>query len=546
MVNPYTPGGSVDLACRPVAAALAEIWGEQVIVDNRPGAGTIIGTEIVVRAEPDGYTVLCTSSTIAIIQSMYRDIRFDPLRDLSPVILIASSPSILVVHPGLAAQSVNDLIALAKARPGQIAAASSGVGTTTHLTLEMFKTMAQIDLLHVPYKGGAPAISDLIGGQVKVFFNTPGTLLPHVMSGRLRALAVTSAKRTEYAPELPTIAITAELTVSSAAPAAEPLAAVALADVAAAAEPPAAVAPERRGWLSKLQGGLSKTRSNLAGMFGLLKIDEALYEELETALLVSDTGAVACQRVLSQLRNAVNQQRLTNGAQVKRALRTILADQLKILEAPIDIDQAAPLVMMIAGVNGAGKTTSIGKLTHHLQREGKSILLAAGDTFRAAAREQLAAWGERNNVQVVAQHGGDPGAVAFDAVTAGIARSTGVVLIDTAGRLPTQTNLMEELKKIKRSIAKAMPDAPHQCVLVLDGNTGQNMLTQVKAFDDAIGLTGLIVTKLDGTAKAGALVGLAEMRRSAPIPVYFIGVGEGIDDLQAFSANEFVNAMLGD
>lgn len=347
-------------------------------------------------------------------------------------------------------------------------------------------------------------------------------------------------------PELPTIPITAELTVSSAAPAAEPLAAVALADVAAAAEPPAAVAPERRGWLSKLQGGLSKTRSNLAGMFGLLKIDEALYEELETALLVSDTGAVACQRVLSQLRNAVNQQRLTNGAQVKRALRTILADQLKILEAPIDIDQAAPLVMMIAGVNGAGKTTSIGKLTHHLQREGKSILLAAGDTFRAAAREQLAAWGERNNVQVVAQHGGDPGAVAFDAVTAGIARSTGVVLIDTAGRLPTQTNLMEELKKIKRSIAKAMPDAPHQCVLVLDGNTGQNMLTQVKAFDDAIGLTGLIVTKLDGTAKAGALVGLAEMRRSAPIPVYFIGVGEGIDDLQAFSANEFVDAMLGD
>ena len=206
MVNPYTPGGSVDLACRPVAAALSEIWGEQVIVDNRPGAGTIIGTEIVVRAEPDGYTVLCTSSTIAIIQSMYRDIRFDPLRDLSPVILIASSPSILVVHPGLAAQSVNDLIALAKARPGQIAAASSGVGTTTHLTLEMFKTMAQIDLLHVPYKGGAPAISDLIGGQVKVFFNTPGTLLPHVMSGRLRALAVTSGKRTEYAPELPTIA----------------------------------------------------------------------------------------------------------------------------------------------------------------------------------------------------------------------------------------------------------------------------------------------------------------------------------------------------
>ena len=206
MVNPYTPGGSVDLVGRAVATGLAALWGEQVIVDNRPGAGTLIGTEIVVRAEPDGYTVLCTSSTIAIIQSMYRNIRFDPVRDLAPLVLIASSPSILVVHPSLPAQSVNDLIALAKAQPGQIAAASSGVGTTTHLTLEMFKSMTQVDLLHVPYKGGAPAISDLIGGQIKVHFNTPGTLLPHVASGRLRALAVTSAQRAEFAPELPTVA----------------------------------------------------------------------------------------------------------------------------------------------------------------------------------------------------------------------------------------------------------------------------------------------------------------------------------------------------
>ena len=206
MVNPYTPGGSVDLVGRAVAGGLSEIWKEQVIVDNRPGAGTMIGTEIVVRAEPDGYTVLCTSSAIAIIRSMYLNMRFDPVRDLTPVILIANSPQILVVHPSLPAQSVGELIALAKAQPGQIAAASSGVGTTTHLTLQMFKAMTQADLLHVPYKGGGPALADLIGGQVKVFFNTPGLMLTHVTSGRLRALAVTSAHRAEFAPDLPTVA----------------------------------------------------------------------------------------------------------------------------------------------------------------------------------------------------------------------------------------------------------------------------------------------------------------------------------------------------
>ena len=206
MVNPYTPGGSVDLVGRAVAGGLSELWKEQVIVDNRPGAGTMIGTEIVVRAEPDGYTVLCTSSAIAIIRSMYLNMRFDPVRDLTPVILIANSPSILVVHPSLPAQSVGELIALAKAQPGQIPAASSGVGTTTHLTLQMFKTMAHADLLHVPYKGGGPALADLIGGQVKVFFNTPGLMWSHVASGRLRPLAITSAQRMEFAPDLPTVA----------------------------------------------------------------------------------------------------------------------------------------------------------------------------------------------------------------------------------------------------------------------------------------------------------------------------------------------------
>jgi tripartite-type tricarboxylate transporter receptor subunit TctC len=206
MVNPYTPGGSVDLVGRAVAAGLSEIWGHQVIVDNRPGAGTQIGTEIVVRAEPNGYTMLCTSSTIAILTSMYKNMRFDPIRDLSAVALAAVSPFMLVVNSDLPAKSVQELIALAKAQPGKITAASSGVGTTTHLTLEMFKSMAHVDLLHVPYKGGGPAISDLIGGQVKVHFNTPGTLLPHVKAGKLRALAMTSAKRADFAPELPTVA----------------------------------------------------------------------------------------------------------------------------------------------------------------------------------------------------------------------------------------------------------------------------------------------------------------------------------------------------
>jgi tripartite-type tricarboxylate transporter receptor subunit TctC len=206
MVNPYTPGGSVDLVGRALAAGLSEIWGQQVIVDNRPGAGTQIGTEVVVRAEPDGYTMLCTSSAVAILSSMYKSMRFDPARDLSPVTLVAVSPFLLVVNAGLPVKSVQELIALAKAQPGQIAAASSGIGTTNHLSLELFKSMARVDLLHVPYKGGGPAMSDLVGGQVKVFFNTPGLLAPHVKSGRLRTLAITSAKRADFAPDVPTIA----------------------------------------------------------------------------------------------------------------------------------------------------------------------------------------------------------------------------------------------------------------------------------------------------------------------------------------------------
>ncbi|MGE0806064.1 MAG: signal recognition particle-docking protein FtsY, partial [Burkholderiaceae bacterium] len=302
--------------------------------------------------------------------------------------------------------------------------------------------------------------------------------------------------------------------------------------------------PERRSWMSRLRQGLSKTRNNLAGLFSTVRVDDALFEELESALLVSDAGVETTDWLMRELQSRVRQQRLTDGAQVKQALRGLLVELLKPLERPMDIDRAEPLVLMIAGVNGAGKTTSIGKLARHLQREGKTILLAAGDTFRAAAREQLAEWGARNGVDVIAQSGGDPAAVAFDAVAAGRARRSGVVMIDTAGRLPTQLHLMEELKKIRRVTAKAMDGAPHEALAVLDGNTGQNMLAQVKAFDEAIGLSGLIVTKLDGTAKGGALAALAYTRRDKPIPVYFIGVGEGIDDLQAFSADEFASALL--
>ncbi len=297
--------------------------------------------------------------------------------------------------------------------------------------------------------------------------------------------------------------------------------------------------------MGRLRDGLGRTRKNLTTLFTGVRIDENLYEELETALLSCDAGIQVTEHLLGRLRETVRTRKLETGEQVREALRDSLIELLTPLESPLDIDQAAPLVMMIAGVNGAGKTTSIGKLANHLQREGKSILLAAGDTFRAAAREQLQEWGSRNNVQVIAQESGDPAAVAFDAVKAGQARQSGVVMIDTAGRLPTQSNLMQELAKIKRVLSKSMDGAPHEVLLVLDGNTGQNMLAQTQAFDDCISLTGLIVTKLDGTAKGGALAALAYARRNNPIPVYFIGVGEAIEDLQAFSAREFATALVG-
>ncbi|HLT98379.1 MAG TPA: signal recognition particle-docking protein FtsY, partial [Burkholderiaceae bacterium] len=293
--------------------------------------------------------------------------------------------------------------------------------------------------------------------------------------------------------------------------------------------------------------GLSRTGQNLGGLFVGVKVDEDLFEELETALIMADAGMEATEKLLTALRNKVKKDRLTDAAAVKAALRDILAEHLAPLEKDFPLQAAKPLVVMIAGVNGAGKTTSIGKLAHTFQAQGAGVLLAAADTFRAAAREQLMEWGARNNVTVVAQEGGDPAAVAFDAVNAGRARQAGVVMVDTAGRLPTQLHLMEELKKIKRVVAKAEGSAPHEILLVVDGNTGQNAISQVKAFDAALGLTGLIVTKLDGTAKGGTLAALAAGSQGVrPIPVYWIGVGEGMNDLQPFVAREFASALLGD
>ena len=235
-------------------------------------------------------------------------------------------------------------------------------------------------------------------------------------------------------------------------------------------------------------------------------------------------------------------------AQLKQALADNLTAMLKPIEQPLDISTHKPFVIMLAGVNGAGKTTSIGKLAHYYQAQGKTVLLAAGDTFRAAAREQLMAWGERNNVAVISQASGDAAAVMFDAMHAAVARGIDVVLADTAGRLPTQLNLMDEIKKVKRVIDKALPGAPHETLIVLDANNGQNALTQVKAFDDTLGVTGLVLTKLDGTAKGGVIAAIAHMRAgktgAKPIPVRFIGVGEGLEDLRPFIAADFVSALL--
>lgn len=337
----------------------------------------------------------------------------------------------------------------------------------------------------------------------------------------------------------------------------------------------AATPAPRANWLGRLRSGLRQTSSSLSSVFVGAHISPALYDELETALLVADTGVEATNHLLNELKQRVKSTGQTDPAAVKTLLAQALTELLQILEKPLEIGVHRPTVIMLVGVNGAGKTTSIGKLTRHLTDQKASVLLAAADTFRAAAREQLMAWADRNTVEIISQEGGDPAAVSFNAVSAGKARGNDVVLIDTAGRLPTQTHLMQELQKIKRTITKAgaataptrlSVDAqtgtttaeaagappPHEILLVIDGNTGQNALAQVQAFDATLTLTGLIITKLDGTAKGGVVAAIALWARKraqqhptlGPVPVYFIGVGEQLQDLQTFSAEEFAQALL--
>jgi len=312
---------------------------------------------------------------------------------------------------------------------------------------------------------------------------------------------------------------------------------------------------ERRSWVERLRGGLRKTGSSITQVFTGTRIDETLYEELEAALLMADAGVKATEFLLADLKRRVKETKATEPTAVKVLLADAVAELLAPLERPLRVGEHSPTVIMVVGVNGAGKTTTIGKLTRHLADSRRKVLLAAADTFRAAAREQLAVWADRGSsaasrVEIVSQQDGDPAAVTFDAVVAGKARGCDVVIADTAGRLTTQAHLMEELKKIRRVIGKAQDGAPHEVLLVVDGNTGQNALAQAQQFDAALQLTGLIVTKLDGTAKGGVLAAIAlwgrERARSggAAIPVYFIGVGEKLEDLQTFSAREFAQALL--
>ncbi|MBK7590839.1 MAG: signal recognition particle-docking protein FtsY [Betaproteobacteria bacterium] len=311
----------------------------------------------------------------------------------------------------------------------------------------------------------------------------------------------------------------------------------------AVAENPAAPEQGKLSWAERLRSGLSKSREKLSGalvgVFSRRTLDDETLEELETALITADVGVPGTAHLLGDLRR---RWKAAGGeGDPKAMLKAALGDLLAPLEKPLVVSAARPFVIMLAGVNGAGKTTSIGKLAKHFQDQGLSVLLAAGDTFRAAAREQLAVWGERNRVAVIAQEGGDPAAVMFDAIAAARARGIDVVLADTAGRLPTQLNLMDEIRKVRRVIQKADPTAPHETLLVLDANTGQNALAQVKAFDEALSLTGLVLTKLDGSARGGVVAAIAKQH---PVPLRFIGVGETVDDLKPFVVAEFVDALL--
>lgn len=295
-------------------------------------------------------------------------------------------------------------------------------------------------------------------------------------------------------------------------------------------------------WLGRLRSSLQRTGSSIAGVFGGKVIDDALYEELESALLMADAGMPATQAVLHALKLRVKTSGSNQPAQVKVLLTEVLTEVLLPLQGEWSLDANKPTVIMVAGVNGAGKTTTIGKLAKRLQAQGHSVMLAAGDTFRAAAVEQLQTWGERNHIHVVAQHtGADSASVIFDGVQSAQAKGIDVLIADTAGRLHTKSNLMEELKKITRIMTKIDPDAPHEVLLVLDAGTGQNALSQAKLFNETVPLTGLVLTKLDGTAKGGVIFPLC---RQLGVPIRYIGIGEGIDDLQDFNAENFVDALF--
>lgn len=401
--------------------------------------------------------------------------------------------------------------------------------------------------MDAPTKGRPPAMPPVTAPR-------PVSPLPATVSPT--PYAAPSPARTspvaQPAPAPAPVRLPAQPSAKAPSPPPVPSAPTAAPEAAAVAES-AAVTEARRSWMDRLKTGLRKTGSSLTQVFTGTQIDEALYEELETALLMADAGVKATEHLLKDLRRRVKDSKASDPQAVKALLTEAVTDLLKPLEETLELAEPGPTVVMVAGVNGAGKTTTIGKLTRHFADGGLKVLLAAADTFRAAAREQLAVWADRNRVEIVSQEGGDPAAVSFDAVKAGQARRCDVVIADTAGRLPTQLHLMDELKKLHRTLGKAMPGAPHEVLLVVDGNTGQNALTQVQAFDAAIGLTGLVVTKLDGTAKGGVLAAIALWSRERSqakgstargVPVYFIGVGEKLEDLQPFRARDFAQALL--
>ena len=318
--------------------------------------------------------------------------------------------------------------------------------------------------------------------------------------------------------------------------------------VEAPAPVPQTAAETKVGFFARLKQGLSKTSASIgegmASLFlGKKTIDDDLLDEIETRLLTADVGVEATSVIIKNLTQKVARKQLTDADALYKSLQDELAAMLKPVEQPLKIEaKNKPFVILVVGVNGAGKTTTIGKLAKKLQLEGKKVMLAAGDTFRAAAVEQLQVWGERNNIPVIAQHtGADSASVIFDAVQAAKARGIDVLIADTAGRLHTKDNLMEELKKVRRVIGKLDEDAPHEVLLVLDAGTGQNAISQTKQFNQTVALTGLALTKLDGTAKGGVIFALAKQFN---IPIRFIGVGEGIDDLRTFESEPFVQALF--